>query len=185
MAALSRALGELNREGLLWCAGASFLLFSHGLLEKFGDLDLIVAEGDIARAEGILDRAGAKLRPGEPHPCFASRRFLKGCLDGLEIDLICGMRILRGEFSCRYILDSAAIAGEARLAGERVPLAAPEDWLVLYRMMPGRTARADLVAAWLKERGAGRPGLLRRALLQPLPPALKQEIRSLLGEGTA
>ncbi len=178
--AFSEAARRMNGEGLRWCAGASFMLDRLGILPGFNDVDLVVAREDFGRADAILASLGERQPPKPPDSRVASERFSEFSLGGIEADLFCGFTVRCGGFAYRYVFDEASLAGGTFLHGARIPLAAPEDWLVLYLLMPGRREKARAVSRWLRAEGIGRPELLERAKGQPLPDAVARRIDSLL-----
>ncbi len=178
--ALAEAVRRMNEKRFLWCVGASFMLDSRGILPGFRDLDFVVSKEGCQSAEEILGKLGEIKTPKAPDSRFVSDRFLEFKLDSIELDLICGLCVRRDGYIYRLVFDSLSVAGDALLEGERVPLAAPEDWFVLYMMMPDREEKALAIARYLEREGVTRPALLRRARTQPLPPALAAWIDRLL-----
>lgn len=142
---LARIAEALNSAGVLWCVGASLLLYFHGLTEAFHDLDIMVAGKDADTAERILNALGA-CRVPDPSPQYGTKRFLEYRIDGVDVDMIAGFSIIAQgrEYDCD--LTPGQIEKYAEAGAQTVPLQYLGLWKRYYRLM-GRTARvAQLVS---------------------------------------
>lgn len=140
---LSRIAAALNEKGITWAVGASLLLYFHGLVNEFHDIDIMVAEKDADAAEEILNALGQR-KPARPNPQYGTKRFIEYIIEGVEIDFIAGFSILfeGREYDCS--LTAAQIEKCVEVEGEPVPLQYPGCWKRYYRLM-GRTARVALL----------------------------------------
>jgi hypothetical protein len=160
--------GRLNAEKIAWCAGGSFMLDSYGIAPGYRDIDIIVAETHRVRADRILAGMGTRL-PSGASDVFASEFYCGYLIGGMKADLIAGFTIRVHGSAYRYHFDGESVTGSIALQGISIPLAAPEDWFVLYQMIPGKEDKADAIGRYLKKNGIAHPGLLRRARTQALP----------------
>ncbi|WP_159881941.1 nucleotidyltransferase family protein [Paenibacillus puerhi] len=185
--ALRLIAAHLNEAKLEWALGGSALLAWHGLTESVNDLDLLVSVRDAAQAHEVLKALGTSsvMAPKEP---YCTAYYTRYSIAGTGVDMM-------GLFSIRhdegvYRLDwRADEQGEAvRIpvgqAGEavEVPLSSLEDWYVLYRLLPGRSDKAELIERYWQKSGGPKPERLRPALARELPDLQRRHIRRLLGE---
>ena len=95
LAVLARIAAELRQADVTWALGASGLLYFRGLAPDFHDLDLMVALEDAGKAERILDRLGQPLPPKPNASIYRTAVFREYTVDGVEVDLMAGMVIVK------------------------------------------------------------------------------------------
>lgn len=171
---LAKIARRMNAQNLLWGVGASFVLFHHGIGETPGDIDIFVAENSWKPAFDMLSDLASR-QGDRPSEIFPSRHFAEFSVEGVEVDLICGFRIRHTEGIYEYFLDEDSMTSERQVCGEAVPICSPEDWLLLYALMPGREKKHLSLLRYLQEKGCDRE-LLKRAMSQPLPPNLRCKV---------
>lgn len=146
---LKQVATVLNREKITWGIGASCLLDYYHILEKPPrDVDILIKLSDAEHADVILSGLGKK-QVWEASEKYATKYFLEYVIDGVEIDAMAGMTIVRNKFHYTYPFDERGICGYWNLDGIEIPLTSLSDWYVLYLMM-GREARAEQISDYLK-----------------------------------
>ena len=197
--ALGRIAGALNDSGVLWCVGASLLLYQVGLAENPHDIDLLVALPDAEKAADILGGMGEAL-PCGGSTTYSTEFFRRFRVDGCDVDLMAGFRLNHASGSYEVPLDSASVAFRREVGstqvpfstdsfasirtveGTSIPFAALEDWYVVYQLIPGKEHKALRIEEYFLQNGIEHPRLLERALNGCLPDAVRQRISTLLGE---
>jgi hypothetical protein len=150
ISALAKAARELNAAGITWAVGASALLYLEGIVPTFNDLDLLIANGQLANAKNAMLAAGATELPASPpNPGFSSAGFLEFRIDGVDFDLLEGFAVRSGSEVYTYSFHADRIGAVWDAAGVPVPLCPLADWFVLYQLMPGRQKKAKLIAQYL------------------------------------
>ena len=126
--------------GIAWQLGGSGLLFSLGLVDRVGDLDLVFPDGARDGLQGLLPSLGGAV------PDFTAGQecgFVSGwrCryrVDGQELDLTGAIAL---EIEGGVVRLPFAPGPEWDLDGEAIPLAPLEQWLLIYRFhQPARAA---------------------------------------------
>ena len=140
---LSAVAGEFNRAGITWAVGASTLLYLHGLVPDFHDLDLMVDDRDALRARELLQAMGT------PHPSaqeskYRTKHFFEFVIGGVEVDLMGGFAILKDGILHDCGLEPAHVTESVQVNGQRVPLDSLQAWRGYYTLM-GREEKAALI----------------------------------------
>ena len=146
LAVLARIAAELRQADVTWALGASGLLYFRGLAPDFHDLDLMVALEDAGKAERILDRLGQPLPPKPNASIYRTAVFREYTVDGVEVDLMAGMVIVKDGAAHDCSLRPEDIAGTVTVLGEAVPLHALACWRRYYALM-GRAEKAKLLGS--------------------------------------
>lgn len=176
---LSRLAEKLNQLGIVWAAGASSVLYEHGLTSSVNDLDILVRLEDAAKLDAFLEPYAVK-PPETDHPKYKTAFFREYVVDGTEIDLISGFAIVHDQGVYHYQFDYDAIDRVAILNGVGVPMAALEDWYVLYMLMDRKENKVELIETHFGANGIEAPYRLQKALQQPLPENVRARILALL-----
>lgn len=179
LSALSFIAEKLNKERIVWAVGGSTMLSYYGLAPDPNDIDILIDEDCAAQAAALMDSIG-KERPPARSRTFATRHFHQYDVGGFPVDVMSGLAIRHDSGFFYYIFDKESVTGCMAVSGVKVPLAALEDWYVLYQLMPGRAAKAELLEKHLRSAGIRRPDLLSRMLTQNLPQGVKDNIKRLL-----
>lgn len=167
--------GNLNATNLVWAVGGSILLEHYGLVRKPNDIDILTDPNSFAQAAAILNGMGKEMPPTETRT-FATRRYHKFVVNGIAVDLMSGLAINHQNGQFHFVFDSTSVSGTMRAGGVEIPLASLEDWYVIYQLIPGRQAKAELIGEYLKANGVRRSDLLSRMLNADLPPEVKENI---------
>lgn len=141
---LARIAEGLNGAGAVWCVGASLLLYFHGIVTDFHDIDIMVALDDADAAERVLNTLGQK-QSFHAHPQYGTKRFCEYIIDGVEVDMMAGFSIIAGGREHDCSLTAAQTEGFVRVEGQSVPLHSLGLWKRYYRLM-GRADKVRLLA---------------------------------------
>ena len=133
--ALGRIAGALNDSGVLWCVGASLLLYQVGLAENPHDIDLLVALPDAEKAADILGGMGEAL-PCGGSTTYSTEFFRRFRVDGCDVDLMAGFRLNHASGSYEVPLDSASVAFRREVGSVQIPFATDS---VAFRREVGST----------------------------------------------
>ena len=142
---LARIAGAFRRAEVTWALGASGLLYFHGLVPDFRDLDLMVLLPDAGRAQEVLSRLGTPLPLKANDPIYRTAVFREYTVDGVDADLMAGMAIERDGTLHDCSLRREDIAGTVTVLGEAVPLHSLACWRRYYALM-GRREKAELLS---------------------------------------
>jgi hypothetical protein len=159
--ALIRIAHDLNASNILWGVGASLLLQQYGLTDTCKDIDLLVSVADIQTADHILSAMGEK-QTEKPSGIYATDYFYEYIIDGVNIDVMAGLKIKTGKTVFEYTFDKDSVPHSFPVGGVPVPFCTLEEWYTLYQLMPGKTHKALLIASYFHRYGVQYPELLER-----------------------
>lgn len=140
---LKKIASLFNEEEIRYGLGSSCLLFLHGLVEDFHDLDIMVYEGDIVKAREILDEIGERQQT-KMNLKYGSRHFYEYLVEGTEIDLMGDFLIRQGGSYADRSLTQEMILHIQYVDDVPVSCMSLEDWLINYRLM-GREAKVKIL----------------------------------------
>jgi predicted nucleotidyltransferase len=173
-------IGEkLNSSNIIWGVGASIMLNHYGLVDKPNDIDIIVCLKDIEKADEILKSIGNK-KVREETTTYSTRHFYEYTVNGIDVDVMSGLRINHFEGIFDYFFDEDSITETKDINGIHIPLISLEDWYVIYQLIPGRAAKADMIEAFLLSNGIRNTDLLIRTLKGSLPLVVRYRVEKLL-----
>ncbi len=140
---LSQIAHMLNENQVLWAVGGSMLLYFKGKTDVFHDIDLMVGEKDIEKVKQLLLSLG-KLLPKNPNNQYKTKHFLEFSIDGIDVDVMAGLVIVKNgeDYDCSLLAEQ--IAEHISLNGEHIPLQALSDWKRYYELM-GRTEKVEMI----------------------------------------
>lgn len=140
---LSQIAHMLNENQVLWAVGGSMLLYFKGKTDVFHDIDLMVGEKDIEKVKQLLLSMG-KLSPENSNDQYKPRHFLEFSIDGIDVDVMAGLVIVKNgkDYDCSLLAEQ--IAEHISLNGEQIPLQALSDWRRYYELM-GRTEKVEMI----------------------------------------
>jgi hypothetical protein len=171
--------GKLNEANLVWAVGGSMMLKHHGLAKQPNDIDILTDLNSFAQAAATLKSIGEEKPPTDTRT-FATLYYHKFTVNGIAIDLLSGLAINHQYGQFHSIFDSMSVSGAMKVNGMEIPLASLEDWYVIYQLIPGRQAKAELIRSHLMSNGVRRADLLSRMLNADLPPEVKENILKML-----
>lgn len=174
---LIRVAKTLNEENIRWALGASLLLYYKGLVPRANDIDIVIAFEDVERAEVVLGKLGAK-EPPNPNKSYATRYFAEYSIDGVDVDVMAGFRIISDGKVVEYVPDPETFES-LTLEEAAIHLCPLEDWYVLYLLMPHREERVATIREHFLENGANET-YLKAWADRDIPQAVSAQIRKLL-----
>lgn len=140
---LSNIAHVLNEKNIVWAMGASVLLYFKGKTDFFYDLDLMVSEDDVEKLKEQLLPMGL-LAPPNPDKQYKTRHFLEFVIDGIDVDVMAGLVIVKDGIEVDCSLFPNQIKEYIQLNGEAIPLQALSDWRRYYELM-GRTSKVEMI----------------------------------------
>jgi hypothetical protein len=176
---LARVGRALKAKNILFGVGGSAMLYRNGLAADFNDIDLVVAIKDAYRADEVLSGLG---RRGEERSAgvFETDVFRSYEADGVGIDMMAGLAIRHDEGVYHYDFRESSVCDTWPVYGEMLPFCAPEDWCVLYHLMPGKENKAERIKAHFESYGTGHPDMLARMLAGGAPVKTVQWLHTVL-----
>ncbi len=151
---LRQVADRFNRQGIRWQVGASMLLYLKGVVDRAGDLDLLVDEQDYTSAHEILMEMGKEEKIA-PHPMFRSEHFSTFVVEGVGIDLMAAYTVhfIGGVFTYPFEPHHAEVMDDH---GVSIYLAPLEFWWITYRCMGDPKARVPLLRDHFDRHGFNR-----------------------------
>jgi hypothetical protein len=171
---LRAALAKLSSAGIPHALGASGLCAALGLVDRVNDWD-VTCDADLATLEALFAD-----EPGESFGNSGCHADHKRNLRGGEIELIARFAFFVGD-------GVVHIPTRVTRHWNGVPVGSPESWAVAYALMGSlddeahrerRSARAELLFAWLAQHGAD-PVAVQALLAEPLPEWLARRLSAL------
>lgn len=173
-------IGEkLNEEKVIWGVGASILLNHYDLIYKPNDIDILVDLKDIEKADRILKSIGEK-KIRDNVDTYSTEYFYEYVINGFDVDVMSGLSINHNNGMFKYIFDYHSISEIKEVNGIDIPLAALEDWYVIYQLIPNRETKVNMIESYLLLNGIKRPDLLEKALRGNLPREVREKIERIL-----
>ncbi|MBQ8646881.1 MAG: hypothetical protein IJ484_01920 [Oscillospiraceae bacterium] len=151
LSVLARVARTLNEHELSWALASSVVLYFNGVAEEFHDLDIMVDEAHFDAAAEALAALGEQHQPVLLPDKYATKRFTKFTVDGVEIDLMGGFAIVRGGAVYHFPMTPDTVERTVQVQGQAVPLQWLELWRRCYELM-GRAARVESIDRFLEER---------------------------------
>lgn len=120
-----------------WAIGGSFLLQCYGIEPQARDLDLVCTLERFDQFKSQLSQY-AQVVPVSLHPIYRSKGFARFSKNGLVIELMAGIQVLKDEG-----LQAFEFQPEKTSWQQDVPLMQLSDWLELYQLFerPKRVAQ--------------------------------------------
>ncbi len=134
-----------SQHHITWALGSSGMLFFHGLVDTFHDLDIMVLNSQVETVRLILQHQGT-VHESPPHPMYQTKHFIELVVDEVEIDIMADLTVN----GFPYPLDPEEIDHFVELEGCRIPLHKMENWLTIYRAI-GRLEKVQIIEKYLKK----------------------------------
>ncbi|MBU1092826.1 MAG: nucleotidyltransferase family protein [Firmicutes bacterium] len=167
---------EFNKENITWALGGSSVLKKYDLVDTVNDIDILVMQKDIEKANQILLSLGTSL-PVPKNSQYLTTFFYSYKIREIKVDLMCDFKIKRGEQIYSYQFDESSICDTEDIAKEKIYYTTLEDWYVLYLLMGrGDEQKIKNLEKHFELHGIKHPILLRRAM-EDLPSDLKFKIK--------
>ncbi|HBN96467.1 MAG TPA: hypothetical protein DDZ66_09205 [Firmicutes bacterium] len=155
------------------------LLYYKGLVARANDIDIVIALEHVERAETVLEMLGVK-QPPNLNRDYATRYFAEFVIEGIDVDVMAGFRIVAGGTTTEYVPDQKTFETFV-LQDTTIHLCPLEDWYVLYLLMPHREGRVATIKEYFLENGANLT-YLKAWVDRCLPKAVSDQIHELLFE---
>ena len=181
---LCKVARALNEAGILWSLSCSAALYFFGIVETFGDYDILVRDQDFEKLKSVLASVGVEMKETKQKKEFASPYYQQAKYGEVEFDLIAKFWIsMPGMNYCYDLMAEDIVYFE--FDGVKIPALAVEVQLVLYGYMIGwqeaRKFKMQLCLDYLRDNGVKRKSYFRSFLEEPdTPIAVKEAIRELL-----
>lgn len=141
----------LNEEQIAWGLGASSMLYFHGLVDQPRDIDLMIDEEDALKAAKVLKSHASRMQTDDGKGKYATKYFYEMLIDGQEVDMIGGYRIMRGDWIYDFPKIKDQMLDVAECDGIKIPLTSLEDWFVAYLIMDDPKKRVPMIEAFVEK----------------------------------
>ncbi|MBU1141214.1 MAG: hypothetical protein KKG64_01700 [Firmicutes bacterium] len=125
---------QLNKEKIIWALGGSNVLKKYGIIDQVNDIDILVMQNDIEKADQILSSLGNKIST-PPSSLYLTSYFYQYEIRQIKVDLMCDFKIKYNNQVYTYIFDQSSITDVDHIANIDIFYTSLEDWYVLYRLM--------------------------------------------------
>jgi len=167
---------KLNSEGIMWALGGSNVLKQFDLIETVNDIDILVSEKDIVKANQILASIGSKMEV-KANPNYLTTYFYSYRIKKFKVDLMCDFKIKYNDIVYTYTFDETSITSSDEIAKEKIFFTSLEDWYVLYRLMDREDdEKIKNLEKHFELHGIKHPQILKRTL-ENVPRDLKLKIK--------
>jgi MoaA/NifB/PqqE/SkfB family radical SAM enzyme len=146
---LEKVASLFSQSGISYALSSSCLLYFHGLVSDFHDLDFMIKEKDADKVIELLKPLGA-FQERIPNEQYQTKRFLEFTIEGVEIDIMGGFVIVKDGKAYPCPFTPKSIGGVSYLHGVPVYLGRLEDWLTYYTLM-GREAKAKIISDYFEK----------------------------------
>lgn len=170
---------EMNKRNITWGLGGSLLLHFHQLVDHPNDIDLLVDEKHAIDLIEIIHSLGEPIEAVSKSPFFTTY-FAKSKVNTTEIDIMGGFCIQHSEGMYKLLFDEKSITDFVKVDDIDIPMAALEDWYILYQLIPNKQDKVDVLDSYFRKNGIKHPVILERALKQPLPINIKEKVTNLM-----
>jgi len=147
---IARALNDNN---ISWGLGASSMLYFHGLVDTPRDIDLMVDEQDARRAVSLLSEYASSVQTDDGKGKYATKYFYEMVIDGQDVDLIGGYRILRDKWIYDFPILKELDMNTKKMDDLQIPLTHIEDWYIAYLIMGDPKGRIPLIESYVNKQG--------------------------------
>ena len=167
---------QFNKEKITWALGGSLVLKKYGIVDEVNDIDILVMEKDIQKAEQILSSLGEKIERKADHR-FKTSYYTTYMIRDIKVDLICDFKIVYQNQVYAYIFDELSITDSDDIAKVHIYYTSLEDWYILYRLMDrDEKHKIDTLEKHFMLHGIKHGKLLHRTL-ENVPKDLKIKIK--------
>lgn len=140
---ISVSLQEADTCGFWMRDGASALLYFKGVVQDFGDIDIVTAVDELPKIETALNGLGT-LKPENPENRRKARVYLEYLIDGVPVDIMAELIFQGDDRERRFSLGEDAVKDFILLEGTRISLQSVQEWRMYYALM-GRTEKVRLI----------------------------------------
>lgn len=173
-------VGEiLNKGQIIWGLGGSQLLVFKGIVDRAGDLDILVERKDFERALELLDEICLDKKAKGTNDKFLTERCTVLTLVDTSVDLIADMKIKKDSCIYHVPFDESRIVERIEVQGVEIPLMTLEDWWIIYYMMGKDIRVKEIESEFFKESYQVNWDLFGNNLTHKLPDEILLEIERL------
>lgn len=176
---LSQVAKKFNASDITWGVGASMLLNQLGLVEEPNDIDIVVALHDIEKAVDMLSGMGEK-KTCDANANYSTECFYEYVINGVDLDVMAGFAINHHSGVFHYPFDRHSISMHKEIHGVMIPFTSPEDWFVIYQLIPNREAKVNMIERYVYRNGIKHPFRLKRLLKENLPKGVENRVKKML-----
>lgn len=138
-----------NEKGYTWAIGGSCMMYLHGIVDSFQDIDIMVSMADAESSKQELLKLGLleKSTPG----IYATKHFYEFVIDNVDIDVMAGFAIIKDNvpYDCSFVKENIDMIKV--IDGVDIPLESLEKWAIYYHLM-GRDNKANLIKTYMKNK---------------------------------
>ena len=145
---LSKIAKQLNDLNILWCVGASVMLYLRGIVDDFNDIDILIEEKDATQVKHVFESLG-KQQFQIKSAQYQTTHFYEFLIDNVDIDIIAGYQIVRDSNIYYIPLKKEHITDYIEMNQTKVPIGSLTDWLKYYELMK-RTDKVDIIEKYLR-----------------------------------
>ncbi len=131
---LCKIASAFNENKVKWALGGSLLLYFHGVVEDFNDIDILIDAKDAKISEKLMNELGTRLATPISE-IFKSPVFMKYDLNGLQVDIIADFSIVHNEKNHVFPLKAEDIKSTIEVNGETIYLHSLSEWKKYYSLM--------------------------------------------------
>ncbi len=175
---LKKIIEQLDEQKIKYGVGGSLLLFLHGIVDDFHDLDFILDIQNICKVDKILSHMGKK-ELFTTNNIYKTQVFIEYKVDDVEIDLMANLRVKHDNGLFNLLFDEITLGKDFFVGNFLVKTTNLEDWFVIYSLVPDRHKEANLIMKHLNKNGV-KEEALTRYLNIGLPISLEVQISNLL-----
>lgn len=139
----------INERGYTWAIGGSCMMYLHGIVDSFHDIDIMVSIEDAESSKQELLKLGTleKSTPG----MYATKHFYEFVIDNVDIDVMAGFAIIKDNmlYDCSFIKENIDMIKV--IDGVDIPLESLEKWKRYYYLM-GRENKVNLIKHYLQNK---------------------------------
>lgn len=148
---LSMIARRLIEHEIMFAVGGSMMLWFHGIVQDFDDIDLMIKATDCEQVMTLLMGLGT-MQTADPKRMYMTSCFLEFAIDGVAIDIIGGFAINTPKQCLSFVFDERAIEEIVMVRQLAIPLARLSDWLTYYELM-GREDKQAMISSFINHQG--------------------------------
>ncbi len=133
MNVLTKLAKLLNNSNIKWSLGGESLLYHYRIVENYEFIDVLVDEDSLLKTINILSEIG-KEKEFVDKDIFHTDHYLKYDVNGVTVNVICGMKINNnGHFE--YDFNDSDTESYFMLEEVKIPKSYIMDWYIIYSMI--------------------------------------------------
>lgn len=141
----------LSKKKISWIVGGSIVLNYYGLTEIVNDIDLIVDIKDFEKVKSIFSTIG-EFEELPKKGIYKTEGYIKCKINRVDIDIMSNFKIIHYKGVYEYLLDQNSISKAIEINNVEIPLGSLEDWYEIYKVIPGREEKVQLIKEYFSRR---------------------------------